>query len=150
MNPKYQQNLDTINEYIKEQDLIIKVKGFTPAYSTSDEKAILRFMVLASVLEYAKPAFEKFAQHFDTRDSNLESSVRLFTRAIKLDVADLPRVAATTNKSGDLRVELFQASSVAKGVWLFCYGSNGLSQLEERLGRGNFEYHPAVLIILQI
>ena len=145
MNPKYQQNLDTINEYIKEQDLIIKVKGFTPTYSTSDEKAILRFMVLASVLEYAKPAFEKFAQHFDTRDSNLESSVRLFTRAIKLDVADLPRVAATTNKSGDLRVELFQASSVAKGVWLFCYGSNGLSQLEERLGRGNFEYHPAVL-----
>ena len=53
-------------------------------------------MVLASVLEYAKPAFEKFAQHFDTRDSNLESSVQLFTRAIKLDVESSPHVWGLT------------------------------------------------------
>ena len=142
MLPKYQQNLATIKDYIKEHDLLIKVSGFTPVYSTKDEKTILRFMVLASVLEYDKPAFEKFAKHFE----DLEFNVLAFKRAIKLDVADLPRVSATTNKAGDLLVARAQASpSVANEVWLFCYGSNGLSQLEERLGRSDFEFHPAVL-----
>ena len=142
MLPKYQQNLDTVKEYIKENDLLIKVSGFTPVYSTKDEKTILRFMVLASVLEHDKPAFEKFAKHFE----DLEFNVLEFKRVIKLDVDDLPIVSATTNRAGDLRVALSQESpSVANGIWLFCYGSNGLSQLEERLGRSDFEFHPAVL-----
>ena len=50
MLPKYQQNLDTIKDYIKEHDLLIRCSAIKARYSTSDEKSVLRFMVIGSSL----------------------------------------------------------------------------------------------------
>ena len=77
MLPKYQQNLATIKDYIKSHDLLIRCSAIKARYSTSDEKSVLRFMVLASVLENDSFAFSKFSRHVANGDK-LEACVRRF------------------------------------------------------------------------
>jgi hypothetical protein len=43
MLDKHQQNLDTFKEYLKENDLSIRLSNFEPKYSLNDEKTVLRF-----------------------------------------------------------------------------------------------------------
>ena len=105
MLPKYQQNLDTLKDYIKSHDLRIRCSAITARYSTSDEKSVLRFMVLASVLENDSFAFSKFSRHVANGDK-LEARVRRFVHEVALDVSELPRVSATVDSSGDMLVKL--------------------------------------------
>jgi hypothetical protein len=143
MLDKHQQNLDTFKEYLKEHDLSIRLSGFEPKYSLNDEKTVLRFMVLSAVLGHAKPAFDKFAEFVDSQGTDLSKTVKRFVRDVKLDVSQLPSVTATVSAKGDLLVK--RKSSAKTGyAWLFCYGSNGLTQLEERLERNDFEFYLAV------
>jgi hypothetical protein len=145
MLDKHQQNLDTFKEYLKEHDLSIRLSGFEPKYSLNDEKTVLRFMCLAAVLVHAKPAFEKFAEFVDSQGADLSKTVKRFAREVKLEASQLPSVTATVSGKGDLLVK--RKSSAKTGyAWLFCYGSNGLTQLEERLERSDFEFYPAVLM----
>ena len=65
---KYQQNLDTIKDYIKSHDLLIRCSAIKARYSTSDEKSVLRYMVLASVLENDSFAFSKFSSYVANGD----------------------------------------------------------------------------------
>ena len=145
MLDKHKQNLDTFKEYLKEHDLSIRLDDFEPKYSLNDEKTVLRFMVLSAVLGYDKPAFEKFAEFVDSQGTDLSKTVKRFERDVKLEVSQLPSVTATVSGKGDL---LGRRKSSAKTgyAWLFCYGSNGLTQLEERLERNDFEFYPAVLM----
>lgn len=105
MLPKYQQNLDTIKDYIKSHDLLIRCSAITARYSTSDEKSVLRYMVLASVLENDSFAFSKFSRYVANGDK-LEACVRRFVHEVALDVSELPRVSATVDSSGDMLVKL--------------------------------------------
>ena len=105
MLPKYQQNLATIKDYIKSHDLRIRCSAITARYSTSDENSVLRFMVLASVLENDSFAFSKFSRYVANGDK-LEACVRRFVREVALDVSELPRVSATVDSSGDMLVKL--------------------------------------------
>ena len=145
MLDKHQQNLDTFKEYLKEHDLSIRLNDFEPKYSLDDEKTVLRFMVLSAVLGYAKPAFEKFAEFVDSQGTDLSKTVKRFVRDVKLDVSQLPSVTATVSGKGDLLVKR-KISKTNGYAWLFCYGSNGLTQLEDRLERNDFEFYPAVLM----
>ena len=145
MLDKHQQNLDTFKEYLKGHDLSIRLSDFEPKYSLNDEKTVLRFMCLSAVLGYDKPAFEKFAEFVDSQGADLIKTVKRFVRDVKLEVSQLPSVTATVSGKGDLLVK--RKSSAKTGyAWLFCYGSNGLTQLEERLERNDFEFYPAVLM----
>ena len=101
---KYQQNLDTIKDYIKSHDLLIRCSAIKARYSTSDEKSVLRYMVLASVLENDSFAFSKFSSYVANGDK-LEACVRRFVREVALDVSELPRVSATVDSSGDMLVK---------------------------------------------
>ena len=144
MLDKHKQNFDTFKEYLEEHDLSIKLSDFEPKYSLNDEKTVLRFMCLSAVLGYDKPAFEKFAEFVDSQGTDLSKTVKRFVRDIKLEVSQLPSVTATVSQKGDLLVK--RKSPAKTGyAWLFCYGSNGLTQLEERLERSDFEFYPAVL-----
>ena len=105
MLPKYQQNLDTIKDYIKSHDLRIRCSAIKSRYSTSDEKSVLRYMVLASVLENDSFAFSKFSRYVEKGDK-LEACVRRFVHEVALDVSELPRVSATVDSSGDMLVKL--------------------------------------------
>ena len=105
MLPKYQRYLDTIKDYIKSHDLLIRCSAITARYSTSDEKSVLRFMVLASVLENDSFSFSRFSRHVAKGDK-LEACVRRFVREVALDVSELPRVSATVDSSGDMLVKL--------------------------------------------
>ena len=145
MLDKHRQNLDTFKEYLKEHDLSIRLSDFVPKYSLDDEKTVLRFMVLSAVLGYDKPAFEKFAEFVDSQGTDLSKTVKRFVRDIKLEVSQLPSVTATVSGKGDLLVKR-KISKTNGSAWLFCYGSNGLTQLEERLERNDFEFYPAVLM----
>ena len=122
MLPKYQQNLDTIKEYIKSHNLRIKCSAITARYSTSDEKSVLRFMVLASVLENDRLSFSRFSSHVANGDK-LEACVRRFVNEVDLDVSELPRVSATVDSSGDMLVKLKilkrSASEVGTTLTLF-------------------------------
>jgi hypothetical protein len=101
---KYQQNLATIKDYIKSHDLLIRCSAIKARYSTSDEKSVLRYMVLASVLENDSFAFSKFSRYVANGDK-LEACVRRFVHEVALDVSELPRVSATVDSSGDMLVK---------------------------------------------
>ena len=122
MLPKYQQNLDTIKDYIKSHDLLIRCSAIKARYSTSDEKSVLRYMVLASVLENDRLSFSRFSSHVANGDK-LEACVRRFVNEVDLDVSELPRVSATVDSSGDMLVKLKilkrSASEVGTTLTLF-------------------------------
>ena len=115
MLPKYQQNLDTLKDYIKSHDLRIRCSAIKARYSTSDEKSVLRYMVLASVLENDSFAFSKFSRYVANGDK-LEACVRRFVNEVALDVSELPRVSATVDSSGNMLVKLKILKRSAGGV----------------------------------